>query len=123
MQSLASETTRKNYYCSAGSILFKVMNIKKYLALSLSNFYDYLWHLYSMGQPGCQLVSFIYYSKKNGGGGGGREMHLPPPPGYATGSSIKQVRASELFDQSHKVEASKLHRYFKTCCRDLEQCI
>ena len=55
VQSLASETTRKKYYCSSGSILFKFMNIlfKKYLAISLCNFYDYFWHLHSMGQPGC----------------------------------------------------------------------
>ena len=31
VQGLASETTRKKYYCSSGSILFKFVN-KKYLA-------------------------------------------------------------------------------------------
>ena len=44
-----ARTAVRALYCS------KFVNIlfKKYLAISLSNFYDYLWHLHSMGQPGC----------------------------------------------------------------------
>ena len=49
IQSLASETTRKKYYCSSGSIVFKFVNIlfkSIYIVINLSNLYDYLWHLH-----------------------------------------------------------------------------
>ena len=35
--------------------------------------------------------------------------------------SIKKSEQSELLDQNHKVEASKLRRYLETCGRALEQ--